>query len=128
MMASDTYTPAGEQTMARAARTRTLYEALVALPEGVTGEIFDGPLHTQPRPAMRHAAACSVLAMRLGRPYHFGAEGPLMRPRTRFLRRRSRRLSFESSSCGADLQAACQTRADDIRGRADDQRPAKLDR
>ena len=35
----------------------TLYEQLEALPEGLTGEILNGQLHAQPRPAGPHALA-----------------------------------------------------------------------
>ena len=58
------------------AHQSTLYEALEALPEGVTGEILNGQLHTQPRPAGPHAIAGSVLGMELGGPYHKGCGGP----------------------------------------------------
>jgi hypothetical protein len=34
---------------------QTLYQQLEALPEGLTGEILNGQLHTQPRPAGPHA-------------------------------------------------------------------------
>lgn len=37
--------------MAHAAPLNLLYEMLESLPDGVTGEILDGQLHTQPRPA-----------------------------------------------------------------------------
>jgi hypothetical protein len=43
-----------------------LYETLAGLPEGLTGEILDGQIHTQPRPTGLHAHAESVLGMRLG--------------------------------------------------------------
>jgi len=43
----------------------TLYEALEALPEGVVGEILNGRLHTQPRPAGPHVIAGSVLGAEL---------------------------------------------------------------
>ncbi len=43
-----------------------LYETLAGLPEGLTGEILDGQIHTQPRPTGRHAHAESVLLMRWG--------------------------------------------------------------
>jgi len=54
----------------------TLYEALEALPEGVTGEILDGRLHTQPRPAVPHAIAGSVLGAELVGPFHKGKGDP----------------------------------------------------
>jgi Uma2 family endonuclease len=62
--------------MARAARFTTLYEAIEALPEGITGEILHGQLHTQPRPAMRHAVAASNLGATLIGPYSRGRGGP----------------------------------------------------
>jgi len=49
-----------------------LYETLADLPEGLSGEILDGQIHTQRRPTGRHAHAESVLGMRLGPPYRFG--------------------------------------------------------
>jgi hypothetical protein len=68
-----------------------LYEALAGLPEGLTGEILDGQIHTQPRPTGRHAHAESVLGMRLGPPYRFGEGGPggwwiLIEPEVHFVR------------------------------------------
>ncbi|MFM8331719.1 MAG: Uma2 family endonuclease [Candidatus Methylumidiphilus sp.] len=54
----------------------TLYEQLVALPENITGEIIDGELYTQPRPAPRHCEAGSALGMRVGPPFRFGEGGP----------------------------------------------------
>lgn len=59
------------------ARTRpTLYEQLAALPEGLTGEILNGQLHTQPRPTGPHALAASALGIDLGGPFHMGRGGP----------------------------------------------------
>jgi Uma2 family endonuclease len=37
------------------------YADIEALPEGITGEIINGELYTQPRPANRHAMAGSIL-------------------------------------------------------------------
>ena len=54
----------------------TLYEQLEALPEGLTGEILNGQLYTQPRPSGPHGLAGSVLGMRLGPPFQFGENGP----------------------------------------------------
>lgn len=62
--------------MARAARESTLYTALEALPEWLTGEILDGQLHTQPRPRPRHALAASHLGAELIGPYSRGRGGP----------------------------------------------------
>jgi len=54
----------------------TLYESLEALPEGVTGEILNGQLHTQSRPAGPHAVSGSVLGARLLNPFQIGDGGP----------------------------------------------------
>jgi Uma2 family endonuclease len=62
--------------MADAAHTRDLYDALVALPEGVVGELIDGQLHTQPRPAGPHAVAASRLGGDLMQPFDRGRGGP----------------------------------------------------
>ena len=59
------------------ARTRpTLYEQLEALPEGLTGEILNGQLYTQPRPSGRHGLASSVLGAELLGPFQQGHGGP----------------------------------------------------
>ncbi|MCC7381460.1 MAG: Uma2 family endonuclease [Deltaproteobacteria bacterium] len=52
------------------------YEDLVALPEHVIGEIIDGELHVQPRPAVPHANASSNLGVLLGGPFKLGRGGP----------------------------------------------------
>jgi Uma2 family endonuclease len=53
-----------------------LYAELEALPEHLTGEIINGRLYTQPRPANRHALAGSNLGGELYNPYHRGRGGP----------------------------------------------------
>jgi Uma2 family endonuclease len=59
------------------AHTRaTLYEQLQALPEGLTGEILDGQLHTQPRPSGPHGRASSTLEDAIFGPYDRGRGGP----------------------------------------------------
>jgi Uma2 family endonuclease len=59
------------------ARTRpTLYEQLEALPEGLTGEILDGQLHTQPRPSGLHGLAALSLGGDLVGPFQKGRGGP----------------------------------------------------
>lgn len=55
---------------------RTLYEQLEALPEGLTGEILNGQLHTQPRPAGPHARAETELSIDIGSAYGRGRGGP----------------------------------------------------
>jgi len=62
--------------MALAPRIATLYEAIGSLPEGVTGEIIRGQLHTQPRPRGPHAIASSNLGAELLFPYGRGRGGP----------------------------------------------------
>jgi Uma2 family endonuclease len=62
--------------MADAARMRELYDAILALPEGVVGELIDGQLHTQPRPAAAHAVAASRLGADLNLTYDRGRGGP----------------------------------------------------
>jgi Uma2 family endonuclease len=61
---------------AQAHQTPTLYEQLEALPEGLTGEILDGQLYTQPRPAGPHALAASALGAELFGPFQRGRGGP----------------------------------------------------
>jgi Uma2 family endonuclease len=82
---------AGNLSMARAAHYKTLYEALEALPEGLTGEILHGQLHTQPRPAPRHGVAASNLGAELIGPYSRGRGGPggwwiIVEPELHFVR------------------------------------------
>jgi len=71
--------------------TSTLYEQLRVLPEGVTGEILNGQLHTQPRPAWRHARVSSHLDRTLGRHFDDGDDGPggwwiVVEPEVHFVR------------------------------------------
>jgi len=54
----------------------SLYDRLLALPEGLTGEILNGQLHTQPRPSGRHAVIETGLAFDLTGPFGRGREGP----------------------------------------------------
>ena len=54
----------------------SLYEQLEALPEGLTGEILDGQLYTQPRPAWPHVVAASGLGYELIGPFQRGRAGP----------------------------------------------------
>lgn len=69
----------------------TLYQQLLDLPEHVTGEILDGQLYTQPRPAGRHAVAERGLGFDLTGPFDFGRGGPggwwiLPEPEIHFIR------------------------------------------
>jgi len=47
----------------------SLYEQLEALPEGLTGEILNGQLHTQPRPTGPHTRAETELSIDIGSAY-----------------------------------------------------------
>ena len=61
------------------ARTKprpSLYEQLESLPEGVTGEILDGQLCAQPRPAWPHVVTASGLGYELIGPFQRGRGGP----------------------------------------------------
>jgi len=68
----------GEQTTMnpQTARKPFLYEQLMALPEGLTGEIINGQLRTQPRPAWPHGLAGSRLGADIEGPYGRGRGGP----------------------------------------------------
>jgi hypothetical protein len=52
------------------------YEDLFDLPENVIGEIINGRLSVQPRPAPEYAMACSSLGMEIGSPFQRGKDGP----------------------------------------------------
>jgi Uma2 family endonuclease len=54
----------------------SLYDKLMALPEGLTGEIINGRLRTQPRPAWAHSLAGSRLGADIEGPYGRGRGGP----------------------------------------------------
>jgi Uma2 family endonuclease len=54
----------------------SLYQRLTELPENVVGEIIDGKLYRQPRPAAPHANATSVLGMEIGSAFHRARGGP----------------------------------------------------
>lgn len=67
------------------------YEQLLALPENLVGEVLDGELYTQPRPAGRHGLAESALGARILMPFGFGEGGPggwwiLTEPEIHFIR------------------------------------------
>lgn len=61
--------------MSKLAR-RATYEDLCALPENVVGEIIEGNLYVQPRPAAPHAFIGALLGMELGGPFDRGRGGP----------------------------------------------------
>ena len=62
--------------MAQPARKPATYEDILALPRHVNGEIIDGVLYKQSRPAKPHAAASSALNGELGPPFGRGRGGP----------------------------------------------------
>ena len=62
--------------MTAAARRLATYEDLLALPDDVIGEILDGELHVQPRPASPQARASSMLGGDLTGPFDRGRGGP----------------------------------------------------
>ena len=53
----------------------TPYDELCALPEGVTGEIIRGQLHTMTRPSGRHGLAEGALNVHIGGPFGYSS-GP----------------------------------------------------
>ncbi|SDY05729.1 Putative restriction endonuclease [Allochromatium warmingii] len=74
-----------------AADSLTLYEQLAALPDGLTGELLAGQLHTQPRPTGPHGRAAVRLDRTIGRGYDDGEDGPggwwiLVEPEVHFVR------------------------------------------
>lgn len=52
------------------------YEDLLALPEHEVGELLNGDLYSQPRPAPRHGIAAGALQTDLTAPFGFGRGGP----------------------------------------------------
>lgn len=62
--------------MSQAALKYATYDDLLDLPNDVIGEILNGTLHIQPRPAPKHALAYSVLGFLIGGPFHSGISGP----------------------------------------------------
>lgn len=72
----------------------TLYELLEALPEGLTGEILNGQLHTQPRPSWAHGRASDRLNRSIGRSFDDALDGPggwwiVAEPEVHFVRDRA---------------------------------------
>jgi hypothetical protein len=68
-----------------------LYDQLMALPEGLTGEILNGQLHTQPRPPGAHTGVESALQIERGGPFDRGRGDPggwriLIEPHIHFVR------------------------------------------
>jgi Uma2 family endonuclease len=61
---------------AQAVAAPTPYERLMALPDNLVGEIVDGELYAQPRPAGPHALAEIGLSLELGGAFGKGRGGP----------------------------------------------------
>ena len=57
-------------------RREATYEDLLALPDDVLGQIFEGELHATRRPAIDHQRASSTLGFDLGVPFDRGRGGP----------------------------------------------------
>jgi Uma2 family endonuclease len=63
--------------MGQPRRRPARYEDLFSLPDNQVGEIIEGQLHANPRPAPRHARASSSLGIKVGGPFDQGeGEGP----------------------------------------------------
>jgi Uma2 family endonuclease len=62
--------------MADAGKKRATYDDVLAAPPHKVAEIVDGELILSPRPAVRLAAAASVLGEELGPPFKRGRGGP----------------------------------------------------
>ncbi len=62
--------------MSQPAVEKSPYEQLLELPEHQVGEVLAGRLYAHPRPAPRHARACSALGYRVGGPFDGGIGGP----------------------------------------------------
>ena len=52
------------------------YRDLENLPARAIGELFDGQLHAQSRPAFPHVHAQSSVVISVGAPFHHGIGGP----------------------------------------------------
>ncbi len=55
---------------------RANYQDVLDAPPNMVAEVLDGTLHTQPRPASRHAWASSGLGARISPPFNYGDGGP----------------------------------------------------
>lgn len=58
------------------ARKRATYDDVLGAPPHLIAELLDGELHTQPRPAARHARASARLGALLVGPFDRGRDGP----------------------------------------------------
>jgi Uma2 family endonuclease len=64
------------ERMVTSAPRRATYDDLLSVPDNLVGELIDGELITQPRPATRHARAASRLGAELDGPFDRGKGGP----------------------------------------------------
>lgn len=62
--------------MTNLAVKQATYQDIIDLPENIVGEIINGRLETQPRPAPRHALASSSLGAELVSSFQKGRGGP----------------------------------------------------
>ena len=62
--------------MGQPAKSASVYEQFLAVPDHLVAEVIRGVLITQPRPAARHAAASSALGAELFGPFGRGRGGP----------------------------------------------------
>ena len=62
--------------MIEPAKRMATYADILALPDHQVGEILFGKLYSHPRPAPRHARACSALTGKLWNPFDDGNGGP----------------------------------------------------
>jgi Uma2 family endonuclease len=62
--------------MSKPAERLADYSHLLSAPPHLIAELIAGVLHTQPRPAPRHARAGSSLGVCLGGPFDHGRDGP----------------------------------------------------
>ena len=60
----------------QAAKKKTTYEDLCALPGNMVGEIINGELVATPRPRPRHIRVSSRLGVKIGGPFDIGDGGP----------------------------------------------------
>ena len=65
-----------QERMFKPPRRRATYQDVLDAPPHKVAEVIDGTLHTQPRPAMSHARASSILGMEVGSTYDRGRSGP----------------------------------------------------
>lgn len=62
--------------MIRPAKHKATYQDVLDAPQHMVAELIGGDLHLQPRPAIPHAEAASVLGMVIGPPFRLGRGGP----------------------------------------------------